>query len=37
MKTRLIKTLALIGAPLIFLKPVKAQNSQPVGEFTKLN
>jgi hypothetical protein len=37
MKTRLIKALVLIGAPLIFLKPVKAQNSQPIGEFTKLN
>jgi carbon monoxide dehydrogenase subunit G len=37
MKTKLIIALVLIGAPLIFLKPVKAQNSQPVSEFTKLN
>jgi hypothetical protein len=37
MKTRIIKALVLIGAPLVFLKPVKAQNSQPIGEFTKLN
>lgn len=37
MKIKLLKTLVLIGAPLIFLKPIKAQNSQPVGEFTKIN
>lgn len=36
MKTILTKFLILLGAPLMFLKPVKAQNSQPISEFNKL-
>ena len=37
MKMKLLKTLVLIGAPLIYLKPIKAQNSIPINEFTKIN
>lgn len=35
MKT-IVKLLMLIGAPLLLVKPVKSQNSQPVSEFSKL-
>ena len=37
MKMKILKTLILIGAPLIYLKPIKAQNSIPINEFTKIN
>lgn len=36
MKTHLTYALLLIGAPLFFVKGVKAQNSQPLPEFTKV-